>query len=193
MLRHPVVTGEASPYYLFHPHVPRRVYELLPRVKLIVLLRNPVDRACSHYFQQVSKGREALSLIDALRTEDERVRADLERLRTDETFYSFNHRHYSYLARGVYIDQFEQWMKFFARDQMLILKSEDLDRDPAAVMRGVFTFLELPPWSLSEYPRHHLSSYPPPDAATRAYLLDYFRPHNERLYDFLGVNFGWDQ
>src|SRR5439155_957892 len=127
------LTGEASPYYLFHPRVPKRVRELLPSVKLIVLLRNPCDRAYSHYHHEVRLGVEALPFEAAIEREGERLRGEPEKLLASDTYYSFNHQHYSYLARGVYIDQLLAWRgDLFPKEQLLILRSEDPYANPAA-------------------------------------------------------------
>ena len=77
------ITGEASPYYLFHPHAPARAALVVPKAKLIVLLRNPVDRAYSHYCRMVKKGRETLSFEDALAQEEIRTRGEGQRLAAD--------------------------------------------------------------------------------------------------------------
>lgn len=188
----PIVTGESSPYYLFHPHVPRRIAETMPRIKLIAMLRNPVERAYSHYQHEVRKGFETLSFQDALEQEQERLNGESERLSASQEYHSFNHRHYSYLSRGIYVDQLISWMQWFPRDQLFILKSEDFYQTSAAIMERVATFLGLPSRAGLEYAKYNSFKYPPMDAAMRTYLADFFRPHNRRLADFLGVDIGWD-
>ena len=187
-----IITGEASPYYLFHPHVPKRVVELFPGIKLIALLRNPIDRAYSHYHHEVRRGFEKLSFAEAIEKEPERLLADAEKMQEDENYYSFNHRHYSYLSRGIYVDQLKNWMRFFSREQMLILKSEDFYRDPGAVMSRLQAFLKLPSLQMGNYGRYYYHPYSELGAAMRTYLIDYFRPHNKELCEYLGVDFGWD-
>jgi hypothetical protein len=187
-----IITGEASPYYLFHPHVPKRVIELFPRIKLIALLRNPIDRAYSHYHHEVRKGFEKLSFAEAIEKEQERLLADAEKMHEDENYYSFNHRHYSYLSRGIYINQLQNWMRFFSREQILILKSEDFYRDPGTVMSRLQAFLKLPSLQMEKFRRYNYHPYSELGTGMRAYLIDYFRPHNKELYEYLGVDFGWD-
>src|SRR5215467_6288621 len=99
------LTGEASPYYLFHPHAPRRISAALLYVKLIVLLRNPVDRAFSHYWLEVKGRYESLSFEEAIRCEQERIAGECEKMVNDENYHSFKYRRFSYLTRGIYIDQ----------------------------------------------------------------------------------------
>jgi hypothetical protein len=190
--RHDLITGESSPYYIFHPLAPRRVAEILPRVKLITLLRNPIDRAYSHYWLEVNRECETLSFEEAITCEIERLQGERERLLKDEQYYSFAHRHYSYLTRGIYVDQLKTWRELFPQEQSLILCSEDFYADPAASLRRVFEFLHVPNWVLGEYEKHNCGSYPLMDPATRKWLIDYFRPHNERLYEYLGKRFPWE-
>ncbi len=78
------ITGEASPYYLFHPHAPRRIARLLPHVKLIVQLRNPVSRAYSHYYHEVNGGHEKLSFAEAIDREEDRIGKETEKLARDK-------------------------------------------------------------------------------------------------------------
>jgi hypothetical protein len=187
-----LVTGEASPYYLFHPHAPRRARETVPNARLIALLRNPVDRAYSHYHHEVKMGLESLSFEDALAAEGKRLSQETPKVLEDENYRSFNHQNYSYLARGVYVDQLENWARSFGRNQLLVLRSEDFDEDPARTLRQVIEFMDLPKWELGGHVKYHLASYPPMDATTKQRLTAYFEPHNQRLYEFLGLDLGWE-
>lgn len=191
--RRPFITGEASPYYLFHPHAPERVSEVVPRVKLIVLLRNPVDRAYSHYHLVVRLGYEASSFEDALDMERERLQTEKARMIEDEDYFSFNHLYYSYLSRGIYVDQLKAWRSFFLEEQILVLESEDFSEQPSVVMKRVTDFLDLPMWDVTEYRKYNHARYPKMDARTRERLIGYFKPHNQKLYSYLGVDFGWDK
>ncbi|HLI07094.1 MAG TPA: sulfotransferase domain-containing protein [Ktedonobacteraceae bacterium] len=198
------VTGESSPYYLFDPRIPARVRTALPEVKLIVLLRNPVDRAYSHHWLSTHEGHETLSFEKALRLEEERLRGEEEKMLVDEHYESYNHRHYAYLGRGVYVDQLRTWLRSFPREQFLILKSEDLYQNPVAITKQTLEFLGLPPSVLNtqkefkQYrepvPRGYKNNEKPPrmDLELRKDLSAYFKPHNQRLYDLLGRDFGWE-
>lgn len=196
-LKHPFITGEASPYYLFHPLTPARMAGALPKVKLIIILRNPVDRAYSHYQQVRQDGVEPLSFEDAIDREEERLAGEEKRLLDDMRYASFNHRHYSYLARGMYADQLSIWMRLFPKEQFLILKSEDLFSNPPAILTETFEFLNIPDGVLKKrgeaYMPYNMLSYDAMEPATRQRLAEYFKPHNARLYDFLGRDFGWDR
>lgn len=186
------VSGEATPYYLFHPHAPRRVFEAIPEVRLIVLLRNPVDRAYSHYHHEVRAGVESLSFEDAIERELEELPLETEKMLKDEHYHSFCHQNYSYLARGIYVEQLESWGRFFNTQQMLIIQSEGFDQDPPSALRQVIEFLHLPAWELKEYTKYHQANYAPMDPATRRRLADLYQDHNHRLYEFLGRDFGWE-
>jgi Sulfotransferase domain len=188
------VTGEACPYYIFHPNVPKRVKLVVPRVKLIALLRNPVERAYSHYHLEVRAGIEKLSFEEAIDREEERLHGEMQRMLADENHISFNHQHYSYRSRGLYADQVQRWLSYFPRDQLLILRSEDLFAEPAETMRRVTAFLDLPtPPPDQTYRTFNTGRYASIEPVVRRRLVDYFEPHNRRLYDFLGVNYGWEE
>ena len=185
------VTGEASPYYLFHPRVPASVAGLFPQVKLIALLRNPADRAYSQYQMWVRAGKEPLSFDDAIAAEPKRLDGAEVRLLADTDHSDPVHRRHSYLSRGVYVDQLARWTTHFPREQMLILKTEDLFTDTQRIIGQVFDFLGLPPAELDLSERYNVRAYEPLPSATRDRLIEYFEPHNRRLYEFLGRDFEW--
>lgn len=191
--RRTFITGEATPYYLFHPNVPGRVAASFPRIKLIAMLRNPVDRAYSHYHHEVRKGFEHLSFEEAIEREQERLSGEISKMQTDENYFSFNHRHFSYLSRGVYVDQLRAWRTFFPEEQILVLRSEDFYSDSRATLRKIFDFLKMPAWRLSDQADYPAYPYSRMNADVRKYLTDYFRPHNQELYEYLGVDLGWDR
>ena len=188
-----LVTGEASPYYIFHPHAAKRVSQVLPRAKIIALLRNPVDRAYSHYHLEVRHGHESLPFDEAVEQEQERLRGEMERMLKDEDYHSFNHQHYSYLSRGVYVHQLAAWTRLFPEHQILVLRSEALAAEPSSVYAQVLRFLGLPLWQPQTFKPYHLARYPEMNAAVRERLTDHFAPHNHRLYELLGVNLGWEE
>lgn len=191
------ITGEASPYYLYHPHAARRAAQILPDVKLIALVRNPVDRAYSDYNHKAREGRELLGFQEAIEIEEKRLEGEREKMLADESYQSINYRRFSYLSRGVYVDQIEEWHRYFARDQLLILKSEDFFDDPVGTLTSTFEFLELPPWEPTTpyLPKNsearHEGAYEDMNPSIRRRLEAYFEPHNRKLYDYLGTTFDW--
>ncbi len=192
--RQPFTTGEGSPYYLYHPQVPARLRRVLPAAKLIVLLRHPVERAYSHYHFITGMGFESRPFEEAIAREEDVQREERAKLLTDDNYNSYSHQHQSYLARGIYADQLEAWLRLFPREQFLILAAEDLYNDPGATLQQVEQFLGLPPWEPSAFKRANEAKYSsqiqPP---LRQQLADYYRPHNQRLYKLLGRDFGWDR
>ncbi|MEN8221094.1 MAG: sulfotransferase domain-containing protein [Pseudomonadota bacterium] len=178
------VTGEASPNYIADPLVPERVKQIIPQVKLIVLLRNPIDRAYSHYNMAVRQGFETLSFEQALEIEPERLAsASMQnKIVNSDGFYS---------TLGIYLDQLNNWLKIFPREQFLFIKSEDFYTDPANTLTQVFRFLDLPDFRLTHYKVYHKGEYTDMSAATKARLVAYFDPHNRRLEEKLGIKFNW--
>ncbi|MBI2955804.1 MAG: sulfotransferase domain-containing protein [Acidobacteria bacterium] len=189
--RHRMLTGEATPYYLFDPRAPRRIRTLLPAAKLIVLLRDPVERAYSHYQHSCLLGQESLSFEEAIAREPERLRGERERMLADESYYSLNHQRYSYRARGIYVDQLQEWMSLFPRQQFLVLDSTELFEQPAAALQKTLAFLGLPPWQPNAFPVFNRTDAAAMNGATRERLEEFFAPHNRRLRDFLGAEFPW--
>jgi Sulfotransferase domain len=186
-----LITGEASPYYLFHPHVPARVAEHLPGVKLITLLRDPVQRAYSHYQHEVARGFETLPFEEAIEAEPARLAGETERMEADPLYNSFEHQHHSYLARGRYHEQLDRWLARFPREQLLVLSSERFFAEPERTFRRVLAFLDLPPLTPDAFERHNAYDYREMGAEVRARLVDHYREPNRRLYEALGEDLGW--
>jgi hypothetical protein len=188
-----LLTGESSPYYIFHPPSPARIAATLPRAKLIALLRNPVDRAYSHYHHQVRKGLEPLPFEEAIASESERLNGDPEKRLLMGSYESVNYRRYSYLARGLYADQLDCWIAMFPRKQLLILTTDELEHDPGKVLSQTLRFLNVREWEPKRFPRYNTASYPPMSPAMRERLIAYFEPHNRRLETMLGRQLKWDR
>lgn len=180
---------EATPYYLLHDQAPARAGSVVPGARLVALLRNPTERAYSHYQHNVLRGTEPLTFEAALDAEAERLdRAD------DGTASVAHHKRHSYVTRGRYAEQLDRWLAFYPREQLLVLFSEDLYRDPGATYAQVLDFLGLPSHSLAEYQVHTRRgawSGPPLAAPTRARLETSFGPHNTRLAGLLGTAPPW--
>lgn len=199
------LTGEATPAYLFYPHASERIAKTLPNVKLIVLLRNPVDRAFSHYWLLSRVNKEALSFEEAIKREQALMGPAREKILAEAKRASQEYRLFSYLTRGMYAEQLQHWMKYYPREQFLILKSEDMYSNPAETIQQTLAFLGLPNLEIQankEYKQYRLPQkagylnkerQPEMKPETRQYLLDYFKPYNERLQEFLGRDFGWNE
>ena len=186
------LVGEASPSYLFHPLAPARAAALVPGARLIAILRDPVERAYSHYQHEVSFGREPLGFEEAIELEEERMEGELERMLADPGYFSHAWWNYTYVARGLYAEQLERWYASFPAEQLLVLANEELSAEPAATYARVLGFLGAAPYGLESYPRVFDRDYPDLDAATRARLADRFAGPNRRLYELLGRDLGWD-
>ncbi|MEC9048609.1 MAG: sulfotransferase domain-containing protein [Planctomycetota bacterium] len=189
----PTITGEASPYYLAHPQVPARVRETLPKAPLIVLLRDPVERAYSHYLHNLRLGAEDCATFEeAVEAEPQRLEGEVERMLGDDRYESFAHRHHSYLLRGCYAAQLRAWFELFPREQFLVLDNAELGRDPAGVYARVLDFLGLPQWQPPHFEHHNTGGKSAPlEPAMQRRLAQHYERHNQELYELLGRDFGW--
>jgi hypothetical protein len=187
----PGLNLDSSPYYLFHPAVPRRMHELLPDARLIVLLRDPARRAYSHYWHERDKGREDLSFEAAIDAEPERLGRAGELLASGELERSREHQLHSYLARGRYAEQLERWFALYPRERIHILRFEDFAQDPLAGLNATLAFLGLPPAASVSLEARNTRRYPAMEEATMERLRAYFEPHTRRLEAMLGCPMGW--
>jgi hypothetical protein len=186
------LVGEASPSYVFHPLAPERVYGLVPDVRLILLVREPAERAYSQYQHEVALGREPLSFEDALDAESDRLAGEVERLQADPRAFSRSWWDHAYASRGLYADQLERWLEFFPREQILVLTTDELGARPAETYASVLEFIGAAPHELATYPRVFDRDYPPMREETRAELEARFAEPNRRLERLLGRPLGWE-
>ena len=193
---HRSIAGEATPSYLENPLVPERVFEAVPGVRLIVLLRNPVDRAYSHYHLLARRGF-APSFEEALKAEQMGLFEGEDDLSEEaRLFRDSNRPPTKLLAKGMYVDQLTRWSQFFDEEQLLVLKSEDFYSSTMETLKTVQDFLDLPYQKL-EPPDHSKTSrsvkyrYEPMKLATKRRLEEFYEPYNQKLYKYLGVDFRW--
>ena len=187
------LTGEATVHYMLHPLAPQRVAQTIPNVKLIVMLRNPVDRAYSHYQMEFANKNESLSFEDILTEEPKRMKGEIEKLTEDKNYDSEEYPHRAYLATGHYAEHLKNWFKCFPREQFLIINNEDFLSDISKGYNEVLNFLGLSSFDLPEYKRIHGRKYDKMKPETRKKLIEYYRPHNAELYKLLNQDFGWDK
>jgi Sulfotransferase domain len=180
------ITGEASGTYLSRAAAPERMHAVLPDVKLIVLLGNPIARAMSHFKHWVREDK------DDLRTFNEVIDRELNGTIDDR----WDPMEWAYLGKGLYVQHLRRWHRFFDRKQFLILKSEDLFSRPQAVLDDVTDFLGIERYRSANAERVYNKA--PDDQRDwqiepkmRACLKAYFRPYNRDLYEYVGRDFGW--
>jgi hypothetical protein len=186
------IAGEADPYYMFHPLAPARINADFPDVRVIISLRNPVDRAWSHYRERVGGGSEKLSFREALEAESARLEGESLRIRQGAPAYvSFHHNHSSYLARGRYEEHLPAIIDTFG-SRLLILRAEDFYEQPRVEMRKVAQFLGLADFPVnSSIARYNQMPGRSMDAADRSFLVEHFRPHVAALEAQLGLGMRW--
>jgi hypothetical protein len=190
-IRRSGIVGEASPSYLFHPLAPERVARMLPDARLIAVLRNPAERAFSHYQHEVALGREPLGFDEALAQEDERMEGELERMTRDPSYFSYPWWNYTYASRGRYAEQLERWFSVFPRNQLLVVLSDDLAADTAGTYGRVQDFLGVERHELESFPRIFERRYEQMSPAARAALEQQFGEENRRLAELLGRELPW--
>ncbi len=185
------LTFESSPYYMFHPLAAQRISRDLPGVKLLVLVRDPVERAYSAHAHELARGYETEPFERALELEDERLAGEAERIVSQPGYLSHSHQHHAYRTRGHYADQLERLGELFGRDRVHVVDSGRFFTDPEPVYDGVLEFLGLRHHGYPAFERYNARPRSPMPEALRARLSEYFLPHDERLTRWLGRPPSW--
>ena len=179
------ITGESSPYMLLHPLSPTRAVSDLPEsTRFIAMLRDPVERAISHYWYERRLQREPEDMVSALRLEPERLAPYGARLARGEA--PPEHRWWSYLTRGEYAPQLRRWFDVAGRHRVLVLDSQTVFADPDAAAQ-VTDWLGLPPNTQAFLHLNAVERREEAPAEAVDLLERHFAPYNEDLFDLLGT------
>jgi hypothetical protein len=192
--RRPSLTGEASPYYLYHPLAAERLAATVPDAKVLILLRDPVERTLSHYWHEVRGGREHLPLREALEVEPERLRGREAALRGGAPQCRHrDHQVFSYLDRSRYAPQVARYLERFPARQVLVVRSELLFGDDGATKQRIGEFLGLPEL-VGPFAAQNLGRRPARDgeeAAARELIARELAGDAQALRALLGDAFSW--
>ena len=169
-------TGEASPYYLFDESAAVRMKRDMPNIRLIALLRNPIDRAYSAYNMNAAQGNWSTeqSFEQAIANPDLSMEASQ-----------------IYLLRGQYSEHVKKWFKYFKREQFLFIKSEDFFTNPKSALQKVYRFLDIEEVYPDNLKAQEVGAYSALSTRTRAQLEVFYRQSNAELVDLLGTEFKW--
>jgi hypothetical protein len=185
------MTFESSPYYMFHPLAAQRIARDLPGVRIIVLLRDPVERAHSAHTHESARGFETEPFERALELEDDRLAGEEDRIVADPTYNSHSHQHHSYLHRGRYIQQVRRLEEAVGRDRLHVLDADDMFTDPLPVWREVAGFLGLSAEPVPRFEQHNARRRTSMDSSLRATLTARFHADDEELAAWWGRVPSW--
>ena len=184
--------GDATPYYLHHPHAPARAKRHVPDAKIIVLLRHPVDRAIGHWAERTRNGVETLDFIEALHAENDRLLGEEQRLIDDPTAVSFAHQHWSYVDQGRYARGLRRWFDSFPAEQILVLRSEDLYADPATIYGQTLDFLGLDEHLPADFAAWNMKPKDPIEPEAQRFIVSALADDVADLEALLGRPMQWD-
>ena len=178
------LTFDDTPFYVYNEDVAKKIKNYFPKTKLIIILRNPIDRAYSNYHLGVRMGDEKRTFDQAVDDEMQEI-AEYNEIKLDDYISQ------SYLGRGIYVKQLEIWLKYFPASVIKILESERFSNDTEKTMNEVFEFLDLPNHNIRNLKKKNVAEYPPMRTETRQKLCNFFSEYNEKLYDMLKVRYDW--
>jgi len=185
-------TFESSPYYMYHPYAIARIADDLPNVKLVVLVRDPVERAYSQHAHEVARGFESeMSFAKALAREPGRLAGVPEKFLRDPHHYSFSHQHHAYTARGEYVTHLDRLARYVGKDRIHVVDSERFFTSPEPEFDAVLEFLGLPRLGYPAFEKHNARPRSPMDDAVRDRLTAHFRPFDDKLAEWLGREPSW--
>ena len=187
------VVGEATPYYLYHPLAPARAKEVVPDAHILVVLRDPVERAYSHYKERCANDTEPLSFAAAIAAEDTRLAGEEARIVAEPGYVSFAHRHCSYADQGRYAPMLERWFATYGREQVQVEISEEMYAAPQVTFDRVTDRLGIRRHRLRDTTVHNAEPARDFDAHTRAELAERLAPAIRATEELLGRDLPWSR
>ncbi len=186
------VVGEASPYYLSHPHAADRAAALVPSARIVAVLRDPVARAHSHYNERCRQGVEYLPTFEtAIDAEEQRLDGETDRMLADPSYVSWEHLNFGYLDQSRYAANLARWYAAFPAEQILVVQAESLYADPSAVLAEVRHFIGLEPVDLQRVAHHNKLATEELDEAVHARVAAALASDTEQLDALIGRRFCW--
>jgi len=190
----PYCTGEYSSRYIIYYPAAERIKKLIPNVKLLVILRNPVKRAYSSYHHVKRQGFEKMSFEEAIKDDHKRFENWKNMVRKNEvTRENIAKIPTPHISIGMYAIHLKKWFEVFPREQFLILQTEDMQNDPQRITDQVFNFLRLPGYKIKEFSKKKVASYEKMKPETNEFLKKLYKPYNEELEKLLHMKFNWDE
>jgi len=187
------ITGEATPDYILHPHAAKRIHALVPNVKIILLCRNPTERAISHYFFTLNHEKlESRSLKEAIFGEEERIGEIIKRMEADPSFIRPEFFNFSYAYRGLYHYHLQKYLELFPRESIFVGISEEYLSEPQSFLREIYTFLGIDPdFRNPDLSSKNVGKKGDVDLEVRQFLDEKFAEPNQKLSEFLGRDLPW--
>lgn len=185
-----VITGEASPFYMYYPYAAARAHAFSPELRIIAVLRDPLERAISHYYHSKAWGFEPLPIEEAFAAEEARLVPERQRITADPNYLGRSFSNHSYVDRGHYARQLKEWEKYFPREQMLILDSRALFSDTQTVINRACEFLNIPAFIYEGGgSKNTTSGKKNVSQELRDQLAAKFAASNDELFDYTGIRF----
>jgi hypothetical protein len=184
-------TFESSGYYLFHPLAAARIAHDLPDVRVVVMVREPVERAYSAHRHELNRGFETEEFEAAVDLEEQRTSGEAERMIADPSYVSFDHRHHSYLARSRYSEQIDRYIDVLGRDRVYVVDADVFFADPAGEFERLRSWLGLPEWRPTKVEQWNAQPRTPMRPELRERLERYFEPYDARLAEQMGRAPSW--
>ena len=182
------LTYDVTASYIRSPLCAKRIFETLPKIKLIIICRNPVDVAYS-YFNSFSSLPAELSFDEAIKNE---IKIHEDEIKQSKN-YPIDLLEKSFLARGIYAEQLKIWYELFPKDQLLFIKTEDLEKDPIMTFNEIFDFLNLSKFTIKNFEKQNVGKYAPMKKETRKFLVDFYKPHYQKFQKLIDKKFGWNE
>ena len=185
-------TGEDTPFYFWREDAAIRIKQFLPKTKLLLLLRNPIDRAYSNYMDGFLRNTNIPSFEETIEKEIEIISNEKDYQLSQTNFKRYS-RNPSHISKGFYAEQLEIWFKHFTKEQFCIMSTEELSKNPVKTMNIIFDFLDLPLYQIKKPQKRKYKKYVPMKENTRNRLIDFYNSYNKKLYDLIEKNFDWNK
>ena len=180
-------TYDVTSSYIQKKKTAQNIFKTLPNVKLILILRNPTDRAYSEYNQNIIDENESRDFTELIKQEINEIQ------NMENGNLEFSSDKINLVKKGIYEKQISPWLEVFPRKQILIISTEEFGEKTTETYDKIFRFLELPEYKIKNKKRHRKGTYEAMDDKTRKILDDFYESYNSKLFQKIEETFRWNR
>jgi len=184
------LTYDVTSTYIQSSKSAQNIFSMIPNVKLIAILRNPIDRAYSEYNLNAKSDNNIKSFEYYVENELKEIKKEDQMF---ENKYTFDKQKKNYLRRGFYFEQLKPWFDLFSGENLLVISTEDLGSNSNEIFHKIFRFLEIPDYKIDNKKRYEKGQYSKLDDKLREKLIEFYKPMNEKLFNLIGERYNWNE
>ena len=186
-----IKTFEVTSSYIQKSKTAKNLFKTLPEIKLILMVRNPIDRAYSEFNLDVKEEEQEKTFEELINEEITRIEKEDESILSKNYVDKFSPKFRHYLRKGMYYEQLQPWLELFKKNQILIISAEEFENETQEIYNKIFHYIGVSKYQIKNTQKARKGNYSKMNDHTRELLSKYFKPHNEKFFELIGRRYDW--